>query len=283
MSWEPLICSECKVEAAFERVGQFNPPHSFGVSWLCPSCGARLLDVVPVGVDVPSPGCCLNCGATVDGEQVCGACGLPRAPLVVAIHQHCGDPPEIAAAEALAARGLIRLALNAVDLRLESRPDDPEAWMAKARMLGSVGLGAKTAAPIERALELTLARDPDDLQARVDLYSLLHNQRRFDEALAQLDLALPRLAPGDRVRSLTARAELLCQLQREGEALASVEQALEHMPDDPRTLYTHGWALANLGRLAEARVSMARVVELEPDNGAAARALAQIDAALAGP
>lgn len=343
MSWEPLVCSKCEVEAEFERVGQVSPPVNFGVSWLCPSCGARLLDVVPIGVEVPAPGGCLNCGGAVDVDQVCGACGLPRAPLVAAIHQQCGDPPDVAAAEALAARGLIRLALNALDLRLESRPDDPESWLAKARMLNSVGaqtivaleralalggdLGVRLALAMalaasdqheravasfdeylqtggrdrglawsrqarslraldredeaERLLERALAEEPDDLQLRVDLHVLLHARRRYAEALIQLDLALPQLDPGDRIRLLPARAELLCELLREDEALVTIEEALEHMPNDPRALYTHSRALANLGRLDEARVSMARVLELAPDNPAAARALAQIDAALA--
>jgi tetratricopeptide (TPR) repeat protein len=346
MSWEPLVCSKCEVEAEFDRVGEFNPPQNFGVSWLCRSCGARLLDIVPVGVDVPVPGSCLNCGALVGPTGNCEECGLPRSRLLATIHEQCGDPPEIAAAEQLAARGLLRLALNALDLRLESRPNDPEAWLAKARMLGNVGLTARCIVPLERALALgadhdarlslgvalaassqheravaafgeyleaaargshrafawsrqarslralsreaeaeqtlerALTENPDDLQARVDLHALLHGQRRFADALVQLDRALPRLDSGIRISLLPARAELLCELERDTEALATIEEALVHMPDNPRAIYTHGRALALLGRLDQARAAMARVVELEPDNPAANRALAQIVGAL---
>ncbi|MFO7561607.1 MAG: tetratricopeptide repeat protein [Enhygromyxa sp.] len=346
MSWEPLVCSNCEVEAEFERVGRIDAPDTFAVAWLCGSCGGRLLDLVPIGVERPVPGACLNCGGVVDAGGVCGECGLSRPALVAAIREQCGDPPAIAAAEHLAARGLLRLALNALDLRLESCPDDPQSWTAKARMLDSVGFGARCVVPLERALALgggddlrlslavalaageqheravatfaeyldaapagasrslawtrqarslralgreleaeqalarALAEDPDDLQARVDLYTLRHAQRRFAEALTELDRALPRLEFGARVHLLRSRADLLCELERAEEGLATIDEVLEHTPDDPRALYIRGWALGLLGRLAEARTAIGRVRELEPDNPAAARALAQIDAAL---
>ncbi|HVI03448.1 MAG TPA: tetratricopeptide repeat protein [Enhygromyxa sp.] len=348
MSWEPLVCSKCEVEAEFERVGQLTPPTSVGVSWLCRSCGARLLDVVFLGVDVPVPGACLNCGAAVDAEGQCGECGVPRPWLVAAIHEHCGDPPDIIAAEQLAERGLLRLACNAIDLRLESHAHEPESWLAKAEIFRHAGLTSRMILPLERALALgatldtwislgvtlaqsdqheravaafatyldsapggahrsfawsrrarslrvlgrdaeaeqllarALAEDPDDLQARVDLYTILHGQRRHAEALAQLDRALPRLDFDIRISLLPARAELLCELDRETEALKTVEEALEHTPDNPRALYNHGRALALLGKLERARASLARVLEFEPDNPAAKRAIAQIDAALHG-
>jgi tetratricopeptide (TPR) repeat protein len=150
------------------------------------------------------------------------------------------------------------------------------AWRAKARMLARVGLGARGVAALERAL----SEDPEDLQTRLDLYTLLLGQRRFEQALVELDQALPRLDPEVRVRLLPARAELLCELLRDAEALATIDEALVHMPDDPRAIYTRGRALALLGNLVEARDAMARVLELEPDNPGAARALAQIEAAL---
>ena len=346
MSWEPLTCSTCQREAAFERIGSMGTPDTFAVSWQCPGCDARLVDVVPVGVLVPVSGCCLNCGSQVDEAGECQACGVPRPPLVVAIHAACGDPPSVEAAQQLGARGLVRLGLNALDLRLETQPDDREAWLAKARVLNSVGLGFHGAPALERALALgadtshnvalgialasgaqhksataafeaylvthpkgphlgfvlvrqaraleqmgrvqeaeaclrrALSSDPGEVQAQVDLYVLLHRQRRFADALESLELALPQLDPADRIGLLPGRAELLCELMRGEEALTTIEEVLTHGPDNPRVVYTHGRALAMTGQLERAKVAMARVVALEPDNGPAQRALAQISAAL---
>ncbi|MFV8755213.1 hypothetical protein ACNOYE_32085 [Nannocystaceae bacterium ST9] len=264
MSWEPLTCGTCRIPMRFERYGNTGIAGTVGVAWLCPRCGSRSLDVCPMHGEPPGPGMCLDCGRSLEGAEVCPDCGAERAGLVAAIDEACGSPPSLNAALELIDRGLIRLAANAIDLRIELVPDDSDAWLAKAEMLGERG-----EAMLRRACE----REPDRLSLPIALHGLLVQRKDQAGALLALDVALP-LSTGPHRGSLqTARAELLCALERADEALLAIDEALLVDSSIPRRHYLRGWALGMLGELEQARDAMLRVLELAPADPSATRAL----------
>lgn len=273
MSWQPLSCSECAIPARFERYGNVGMAGSLGVSWVCPRCGQRMLDVVPLHEGLPTPGMCLNCATPLAGAGACPSCGVDRDALLPAIHAACGDPPELGAALELIDRGLIRLATNAIDLRLELEPDDGDAWLARAEMLGERGV-----AWLRRAIE----REPERAAPYAALHGLLARAKDYVGALAALDAMLELDDGSARANLQHARAELLCTLERADEGLAAIDEALALDDTSARWHYVRGWALGQLGELEAARAAMLRVLELSLDDPAARRALAQLDAALAG-
>lgn len=257
----------------FERYGNVGMPGTAGVSWLCPRCDKRSLDLCPMHTDLPTPGMCLNCATPIADGGGCLACGVDRPPLVAAITEACGSPPNLAAALALIDRGLIRLAANAIDLRLELVPDDADTWLAKAEMLGERG---------PELLRRAIAREPARLAIHMALHDLLAQRKDHAGAILALDGALPLTTGSDRARLHLAKAELCCMLERGEDGLAAVDEAILHNPPHPRLHYVRGWALGMLGRLHEARTAMLRVLELSPGDASATRALDQIDRALGG-
>lgn len=62
------------------------------------------------------------------------------------------------------------------------------------------------------------------------------------------------------------RASLLSDVGRFDEALAVIDEALGHDPDDPTLLSTEGWLLLKLGRPADARSVLAALVASQPDS-----------------
>ncbi len=257
----------------FERYGNVGMPGTIGVSWVCRQCAKRSLDLCPMHSELPSPGMCLNCAAALtDPNAACPACGVERAPLVAAITRACGSPPTLAAAFELIEDGLIRLAANAIDLRLELVPDDGDAWLAKAEMLGEQGVGW---------LRRAIAREPNALAQRVALYGLLGQRKDYAGAVIEIDEALALAAPDQRPRLLHAKAELLCSLERAQEGLEAIDEALLGESGIGRWHYVRGWALGMLGELEQAHAAMRRALELAPDDGPTQRALAQLDQALA--
>jgi tetratricopeptide (TPR) repeat protein len=256
----------------FERYGNVGMPGTVGVAWLCPQCDKRSLDLCPMHTELPSPGMCLNCASALEGADACLACGVARSPLVAAITDTCGAPPALAAALELIDRGLIRLAANAIDLRLEQVPDDNDTWLAKAEMLGEHGVDL---------LRRAIAREPERLALHVALYGLLGQRKDQAGAIAALDGALPLATGSQRAHLQHVKAELCCTLERGEEGLEAIDEALLDDPSSPRRHYVRGWALGMLGQLEQARAAMRRVLELQPGEPSAVRALAQLDQALA--
>ena len=69
------------IAVTFEFVGRLiaNDESNYGVSWICPACQSRALDVCPVGPVIPTPNGCLNCGDPTDPEGRCNSCGVLEA------------------------------------------------------------------------------------------------------------------------------------------------------------------------------------------------------------
>ena len=134
----------------------------------------------------------------------------------------------------------------------------------------------------------TLACNPRNVTAHVDLGTALKKLGRNDEAMAQYRtaLAIGRDDPAARrdagVALAFARGNLGVALMKRGrtdEAIEQYRQALKYKPDFATAHYNLGIALAKGGRTDEAIGHYRRAVELKPDFVEAHRNLA---AALAG-
>ena len=106
-------------------------------------------------------------------------------------------------------------------------------------------------------------------------------QRRWDDALTTLDSGLGRAAsPDETISLLEAKAHVLAGQMRGEEALACVDRAAALGSDSVKTHFIRGRALAMIGRLADARAAMERVLQIDPQMEHARRAIEQIDDAL---
>jgi tetratricopeptide (TPR) repeat protein len=347
MSWATYQCSQCRSPAEFAGVAPFAGGDGlFAVAWDCAVCRTRELEICPLAPEVPRAGACLNCG-TARAASTCPACGVEVGEIEGRVREAlAGRPPSADEAQALAERGLYRLAFNMLDLRLIDHPEDSDAWAERGRLAQTAGLYRASIEPLRRAVEgggparllislgcalyetqrfdeavaayqrfldgqpeaewiaaaLTnqgnawarlgaldraiaaqrqaVEREPDLAALRINLACSLRQQKAHRESVGVLDGALERARPGERGRVLALRADSLCELEEAEPALRDIDEALRERPDDPSRNYVRGWALGLLGRLAEARASMLRVLELAPDHAAAQRGLKMIDAAL---
>jgi tetratricopeptide (TPR) repeat protein len=169
MSWSPPHCPQCSSSPTrFESAIAFGPPSAFGVAWTCPDCKFRILELCSLGPDFPKPGACLNCGEAVELDGRCSDCRVHRPAMIERVRSRCGpadaDPnaalvPSLEAIAAIAEQGLLRLAFNAVDLRLEAMPNDPSTLIAKAKLMSEVCRPGRAVVLLRRAIDLG-AREP---------------------------------------------------------------------------------------------------------------------------
>ncbi len=116
------------------------------------------------------------------------------------------------------------------------------------------------------------------------LAHLLRRQGREEEALAVINRALEQ--PGqDRftARLYEERGYLFAEQQHGEESLRDADQALALGGDAPSVRYLRGRALALVGRLAEAREELQRVLRDDPNNADARQGLRMIAEALPRP
>lgn len=248
LSTHQLRCSTCGKECVFDRCAPFGQEEStYAVSWTCPDGHGLSLDVCPVGPLIPTRGLCLNCGAPygTDAEDLrCGACGLARRDCAAALA--ITDPPEadpIGSARAAFAKGLFRRGMAILNQSIQEATAPLDAWFLKSRFLNSIG---------------------------------------FNRAAAEMvDAALARYtAATDRVSLFEEQSFLWAECERGDRALKSADAAVVLGSNSVRTHYLRGRALALLGHLHEARRELLEVLNLDPDNADAHRALPIINAAI---
>lgn len=141
-------------------------------------------------------------------------------------------------AAAYFARGQTLVALDEVKQALAARPDLASAHELRGLIYAQLGEAALAEQSFQRALQLA----PRSADA-------MHNYAWF-----------------------------LCQQRRDPEAQAWFARALSQpgYRDGARTLLAQGVCQARVGRLSEARVTLARAAELDPDNLATAYPLAEV-------
>jgi Tfp pilus assembly protein PilF len=108
-----------------------------------------------------------------------------------------------------------------------------------------------------------LAVDPNAAQAHANRGSVLHELKRFDEALASCNRALAVRADIAELHAI--RGNVLCSLKRCEEALVSYGRALALRPAMAEVHYNRGNALHELRRFDEALASYDRALALRPD------------------
>ena len=132
---------------------------------------------------------------------------------------------------------------------------------------------AVPAADRRRRADVVLARDPDDLGARLIRMQADVDLGDFEAALADSEAALahPTLDRHVRLWVLDLRAESLIQARREPEAILAADEALAIDGSDPEALFARGWAryLSDHALAQDALADLDRGLQLEPDQGIA--------------
>jgi tetratricopeptide (TPR) repeat protein len=135
----------------------------------------------------------------------------------------------------------------------------------------------------EEQFKAALRAEPTRPTHYFNYHLLLARQRRWKDALTNLELGLSHLSSADplRVTLLAEKAWVLAELERGDEALAAADETLALSSDNFKARYMRGRALGLLGRLDEARSEIERVLAAQPDNADAQRAMRMLDDALA--
>lgn len=250
MSTRVMRCSKCDSELAFDRLAPFGEgQHTYAVAWSCPQGHGLSLDICPVGPLVPGKELCLNCGGSYgagDGH-LCDLCGLARPDCLASLGLD-GLPEDdpVASANVSFSHGLFRRGMAVINRALLLDVELFEAWLLKARLLHSLGYGPAVVEMLDGALA-----------ASVDT--------------------------GVRISLLEERSFQCAESGRGEEALRSADAAMSLGSTSIRTHYLRGRALAQHGRLTEARSELKLVLELDPANADALRGLGMIDTAIPPP
>src|SRR5689334_16982924 len=156
MSIAPLgPCQNCKSALVVEFIARMSASDesNYGVSWICPTCKSRALDVCPVGPVIPTANGCLNCGSPLDVHARCSGCGMRDATMLAWFG--IGDGAPLDAANRDLSRGLIRRALGRINHLLRDDASAVDAWRFKARAYDQLGFHATAARMLRHAAEVT--------------------------------------------------------------------------------------------------------------------------------
>lgn len=155
---------------------------------------------------------------------------------------------------------------------------------ARAALYGQAGQAWMMAGDANRAfaaITIALTLQPNDPDLYTDRAVALASQRRFADALQDLDRAL-QIDP-ERAETLVFRAASLRALERVDDAVASVERALVLAPDNPEGLLERGILRQLRGDAEGARRDWERVLVVAPDSVAADLADQNLSLSAAGP
>ncbi|KIG17689.1 tetratricopeptide TPR_2 [Enhygromyxa salina] len=280
----------------------------FGVRWRCPVCCGRTVELCMIGPPPSAHACCLNCGAArppASAEpQPCGECSVDHQQVLARVREHCELPPRTAKIRALRARGLYRLAFNAVAIQLQHNPDDPEALHTKAKLLVDVkrpeqavpllrqvmALGGPPADRPEVAIDLGVAlAESGEHEAAILIYQAFLNDHpdHAGRCVVSSNLggclsALGRPAEAETYHRqaiaadpehLGPRWNLFANLNKQGrhaEALSVLEQAMElawlEAPDLENMQAYRSEVLIELGRLPDALAAIDASLVSNPDD-----------------
>jgi protein O-mannosyl-transferase len=150
---------------------------------------------------------------------------------------------------------------------------DPSSVETRYDLAGVLIEAGRPAEAITHLREVTRAR-PQMVEAHTALGSLLANEGDVDAAIREYEYAL-RLKPnlGDVHNNL---GTLLAKQGRVAEALPHYEEAARLGPDVETAQVNLGLALATLGRPQDARAVFIRVLQQNPQNGLARRAIEEL-------
>jgi tetratricopeptide (TPR) repeat protein len=161
------------------------------------------------------------------------------------------------------------------------RPDDVLGIAHANRGNAHAVLGNAEAAVSD--YEEAIRREPSRATHYLNYELLFARARRWTEAADVLTRGLIMVEGVAAVPLLVEKARIANEQELAEPGLFAADEALFLAPDHPRALYQRAWALGMLGRLEEARASLNRLLELEPKNESAQRALSKLDALNAPP
>ena len=133
----------------------------------------------------------------------------------------------------------------------------------------------------EQQYELALEAASPTIEFFCNYSRFLLNQGRWNDALKVVDEGLKGCPRNPYTAQLLADKALVYAEQNRGaQCLSAAEEALSLAPDEVRTNYLYGRALALVGRLRKARRQILKVLKMDPDNQDAQRALTLLDNAV---
>ena len=171
---------------------------------------------------------------------------------------------------ALKQGGRLNEALQVFDKAIQLKPDDAQAWIRLANMLGALDRKAEALLAYQRVFQL----DPRRWDAAYQCGLLLREAERFEEALSFFDrcdeclaevLRTGALAPSDIVSRNNIGIALL-NLDRPEEALQWSDKALALDPNSVEVLFNKAVALRELCRFEEASEVYDHLQAVDPDN-----------------
>lgn len=134
----------------------------------------------------------------------------------------------------------------------------PGSYVPPGNDRTAVAQAPRNDAPRERGT----APDPTDSQRRasirLDLATAYYSDSRFDDAMAEVRLALE--ATPNNTAALNLRALIASALGDEVLATDSFKRALAIAPEDTDVLHNYGWYLCQRGRYPEAELQFQRVL-----------------------
>ncbi len=162
-------------------------------------------------------------------------------------------------AEAAAAAGNYRAAIEAYDRASRRRPNDPDLHRRAARLMVFIGQPEKAEQRVRRALEV----DPGHLPSRAVLCMALDWQKRIAEALAECQAVVsadPNYATGH-----AYLAEALADSGDFNAALRAAQTAVDLEPDNIDALRNLGYVYDIFGRYDQARYHYERALARSPN------------------
>jgi tetratricopeptide (TPR) repeat protein len=160
------------------------------------------------------------------------------------------------------------VAIALVEQVLQLEPNNPQAIVSIARLLMRTERKAEASQFAEKAVVMSSGH-PKMLML---LSETLFREQKFEESLEALERRLARMP--DDVPSLYAKARLLEELARQGEAVDAYRRATTLAPN-PEGLLRLGNVCLTLGLLDESIDACRRSLEMRPDNGIAHLTLAK--------
>ena len=155
--------------------------------------------------------------------------------------------------------GRVEIAENMYSRILSDNPDNPRALHGLALIAHRSGQGGQALTFLHRALEF----QPDFADAHNALGDMLKDLERFDEAIASYKTALV-IKPGF-PEALFSLGNIYMDMGRLDESLASFQKALEAKADYAEALCNMGVVLADMGRLTEAVACYRQAAMIKPD------------------
>lgn len=146
--------------------------------------------------------------------------------------------------------------------------------VAGIRLLADIGVRLGILEDAEFLLESAVDFAPDDLQVQMEYVQVLRKRQKFQAALVQAQKLLCVHPENPQVKSLCAIENM--QTGDFHAAMSLLDEVLEQVPDDARTLVTYGHALKTSGRAGEAVEKYRHAIATQPGHGESYYSLANL-------